>query len=251
MINVPFPSAQHSRILIQLGDNTTSLAQPEDSPLLLRGASFIQLLRNLGSDNCLIVLLFVLMEQKILFHSLRPDVLTSVAEAMVTLIFPFHWQCPYIPLCPLGLSDVLNAPLPYIVDHVILSRAMIFVFKPDMRTDELNDSNLTAHSTESIRSAPSTSQLLHHVGNLRCRTPTSKRGHSFERTVIHQSKDCGNVACFVSEDSDSGNSKGNAPAVSSCHFSLSQNSQPTVYHPFSSHSSNITKDFTDLEFSDF
>ncbi|XP_076354565.1 uncharacterized protein LOC143249114 isoform X3 [Tachypleus tridentatus] len=205
MINVPFPSAQHSRILIQLGDNTTSLAQPEDSPLLLRGASFIQLLRNLGSDNCLIVLLFVLMEQKILFHSLRPDVLTSVAEAMVT----------------------------------------------DMRTDELNDSNLTAHSTESIRSAPSTSQLLHHVGNLRCRTPTSKRGHSFERTVIHQSKDCGNVACFVSEDSDSGNSKGNAPAVSSCHFSLSQNSQPTVYHPFSSHSSNITKDFTDLEFSDF
>ncbi|XP_076354564.1 DENN domain-containing protein 4B-like isoform X2 [Tachypleus tridentatus] len=223
MINVPFPSAQHSRILIQLGDNTTSLAQPEDSPLLLRGASFIQLLRNLGSDNCLIVLLFVLMEQKILFHSLRPDVLTSVAEAMVTLIFPFHWQCPYIPLCPLGLSDVLNAPLPYIV----------------------------AHSTESIRSAPSTSQLLHHVGNLRCRTPTSKRGHSFERTVIHQSKDCGNVACFVSEDSDSGNSKGNAPAVSSCHFSLSQNSQPTVYHPFSSHSSNITKDFTDLEFSDF
>ncbi|XP_022252472.1 DENN domain-containing protein 4C-like isoform X1 [Limulus polyphemus] len=115
MMDVPFPSAQRPRILIQLGDNTISLAQPEDSPLLLSGASFIQLLRNLGADNCLNVLLFVLTEQKILFHSLRPDVLTSVAEAVVTLIFPFHWQCPYIPLCPLGLSDVLNAPLPYIV----------------------------------------------------------------------------------------------------------------------------------------
>ena len=30
-------------------------------------------------------------------------------------IFPFKWQCPYIPLCPLGLSDVLNAPLPYLI----------------------------------------------------------------------------------------------------------------------------------------
>ena len=31
------------------------------------------------------------------------------------MIFPFHWQCPYIPLCPLGLSEVLNAPVPFIV----------------------------------------------------------------------------------------------------------------------------------------
>ncbi|KFM69756.1 DENN domain-containing protein 4C, partial [Stegodyphus mimosarum] len=31
------------------------------------------------------------------------------------LIFPFHWQCPYIPLCPLGLSDVLCAPVPFLV----------------------------------------------------------------------------------------------------------------------------------------
>ena len=31
------------------------------------------------------------------------------------LIFPLQWQCPFIPLCPLGLSDVLNAPTPYII----------------------------------------------------------------------------------------------------------------------------------------
>lgn len=30
-------------------------------------------------------------------------------------IFPFKWQCPYIPLCPLGLSDVLNAPVPFLI----------------------------------------------------------------------------------------------------------------------------------------
>ncbi|XP_035218494.1 C-myc promoter-binding protein-like [Stegodyphus dumicola] len=115
MLEVPFPSVQRPRILIQLSDYTITLAQPGDTQLPLTGASFIQLLRNLGPDNCLKILLFALTEQKILFHSLRPDVLTSVAEAVVMLIFPFHWQCPYIPLCPLGLSDVLCAPVPFLV----------------------------------------------------------------------------------------------------------------------------------------
>lgn len=31
------------------------------------------------------------------------------------MIFPFQWQCPYIPICPLSLADVLNAPCPFIV----------------------------------------------------------------------------------------------------------------------------------------
>lgn len=38
-----------------------------------------------------------------------------MAEAVVTLLFPFKWQCPYIPLCPLGLAEVLHAPLPYLI----------------------------------------------------------------------------------------------------------------------------------------
>lgn len=33
----------------------------------------------------------------------------------VQMIFPFQWQCPYIPLCPLSLAGVLNAPCPFIV----------------------------------------------------------------------------------------------------------------------------------------
>lgn len=115
MLDIPFPSVQRPRIWIQLEDEHVSLSQLEDTPLPLSGASFRELLKTLGPDNCLCVLLLALTEQKMLFHSLRPDVLTSVAEAVVALMFPFHWQCPYIPLCPLGLSDVLSAPLPFIV----------------------------------------------------------------------------------------------------------------------------------------
>lgn len=40
---------------------------------------------NLGPENCATLLLFVLLEGKILLHSLRPAVLTGVAEAVVAV----------------------------------------------------------------------------------------------------------------------------------------------------------------------
>ncbi|KAG8145215.1 hypothetical protein E2320_013580 [Naja naja] len=123
MHKVPFPSPQRPRILVQLSphDNLI-LSQPISSPLPLRqvkymcvGGKFSALLQNLGPENAVNLLVFAVTEHKILIHSLRPSVLTSVTEALVSMIFPFHWPCPYIPLCPLALADVLSAPCPFIV----------------------------------------------------------------------------------------------------------------------------------------
>uniref|UniRef100_A0A8D0HL03 DENN domain containing 4C n=1 Tax=Sphenodon punctatus TaxID=8508 RepID=A0A8D0HL03_SPHPU len=116
MHNIPFPSPQRPRILVQLSaHDALILSQPVSTPLPLSGANFSTLLMNLGPENCATLLLFVLLEGKILLHSLRPAVLTGVAEAVVAMIFPFQWQCPYIPLCPLSLAAVLSAPVPFIV----------------------------------------------------------------------------------------------------------------------------------------
>ncbi|KAK2845148.1 hypothetical protein Q5P01_011807 [Channa striata] len=116
MHNVPFPSPQRPRILVQLSpyDNLL-LCQPVSSPLPLSGASFLKLLQNLGPENACTLLLAVLTEHKLLLHSLRPDVLTSVSEALASMSFPLRWLCPYIPLCPLQMADVLLAPMPFIV----------------------------------------------------------------------------------------------------------------------------------------
>ncbi|XP_009679463.2 C-myc promoter-binding protein isoform X1 [Struthio camelus] len=116
MHKVPFPSPQRPRILVQLSphDNLI-LSQPVSSPLPLSGGRFSTLLQNLGPENAVTLLVFAVTEHKILIHSLRPSVLTSVTEALVSMIFPFHWPCPYIPLCPLALADVLSAPCPFIV----------------------------------------------------------------------------------------------------------------------------------------
>uniref|UniRef100_S4RFA7 DENN/MADD domain containing 4A n=1 Tax=Petromyzon marinus TaxID=7757 RepID=S4RFA7_PETMA len=116
MHNTPFPSPQRPRILVQLSPHDSlTLSQPASSPLPLSGASFSMLLVNLGPEHLLALLHAALMENKILIHSLRPAIQTSVAEALVSVIFPFHWQCPYVPLCPLALATVLNAPFPFIV----------------------------------------------------------------------------------------------------------------------------------------
>jgi len=52
---------------------------------------------NLGPDNCLMILLLALTEQKLLVHSLRPDVLTAVAEAvsMVCFMYCILFQIAY------------------------------------------------------------------------------------------------------------------------------------------------------------
>ncbi|XP_056464577.1 C-myc promoter-binding protein-like isoform X1 [Gadus chalcogrammus] len=116
MHKVPFPSSQRPRILVQLSPHDSMmLSQPVSSPLPLSGGRFSTLLQNLGPENAVTLLVFAVTEHKILVHSLRPAVVTSVTEALVSMIFPFHWACPYIPLCPLALADVLSAPCPFIV----------------------------------------------------------------------------------------------------------------------------------------
>ncbi|XP_022235507.1 DENN domain-containing protein 4C-like [Limulus polyphemus] len=127
----------------------------------------------------------------------------------------------------------------------------------DMRVDELSDTNLTpALSMESIRSAPPASQLLHHEGNLRHRTPpTPNRGRSLDRNVLHRSMDSDNAALFVFEDSPdsgslAGSSRGGTPIDSPRRFSLSQDNphKSTVYRPSSSLKSlNTSKDLIDFE----
>uniref|UniRef100_A0A673N996 C-myc promoter-binding protein-like n=1 Tax=Sinocyclocheilus rhinocerous TaxID=307959 RepID=A0A673N996_9TELE len=116
MHKVPFPSSQRPRILVQLSPHDSlMLSQPVSSPLPLSGGRISTLLLNLGPKNAVTLLVLAVTEHKILVHSLRPAVLTSVTEALVSMIFPFHWPCPYIPLCPLALADVLSAPCPFIV----------------------------------------------------------------------------------------------------------------------------------------
>ncbi|XP_063304832.1 C-myc promoter-binding protein isoform X3 [Pelobates fuscus] len=171
MHKVPFPSPQRPRILVQLSPHDTLiLSQPVSSPLPLSGGKFSTLLQNLGPENAVTLLVFAVTEHKILIHSLRPSVLTSVTEALVSMIFPFHWPCPYIPLCPLALADVLSAPCPFIVG--IDSRYFDLYDPPpdvsciDLDTNTISQTECKRNITWKILPKKACKNLLNTLSNL-------------------------------------------------------------------------------------
>lgn len=61
------------------------------------------------------IVALTLLEYRIVIHSTNMAVLCPVAEAICTLLYPFRWQHPYVPVLPRYLLDYLQAPLPYIL----------------------------------------------------------------------------------------------------------------------------------------
>ena len=78
------------------------------------------LLSSLEPDSCLTLLALTLLEQKLVLHSSRPALLTWVGEALRSILFPFAWQCTYIPVCPLAFSPYMQAPVPFIIGGLFL-----------------------------------------------------------------------------------------------------------------------------------
>ncbi|KAI3421289.1 hypothetical protein GPALN_014910 [Globodera pallida] len=113
MYEVPFPSPARPRILVELGTDMVAFESSDDSQTPLTGANFVETLKNLGTDNLLYAMLLTLLEQKLLVHSLRPWLLTCVSETLCALMFPFSWNLPYIPQCPLPLAGIFHAPLSF------------------------------------------------------------------------------------------------------------------------------------------
>ncbi|XP_051570477.1 DENN domain-containing protein 4C-like isoform X3 [Myxocyprinus asiaticus] len=189
MHNVSFPSPQRPRILVQLSaHDTLILSQPVCTPLPLSGADYSTLLMNLGPENCATLLHFVLLESKILLHSLRPAVLTGVAEAVVAMIFPFQWQCPYIPLCPLSLAGVLNAPCPFIVG--VDSRYFDLYDPPpdvvcvDLDTNTIYLSDEKRHSNWKNLPKKPCKSLINSLGNLHHQLATAVRRAALEGSAV-------------------------------------------------------------------
>uniref|UniRef100_A0A915ETD1 UDENN domain-containing protein n=1 Tax=Ditylenchus dipsaci TaxID=166011 RepID=A0A915ETD1_9BILA len=67
-----FPSSTRPRVLVQLGNDSLVFDHHDDSQIPRSGAMFVVSLKNLGSENFILAMLLALLEQKIVFHSVRP-----------------------------------------------------------------------------------------------------------------------------------------------------------------------------------
>lgn len=57
----------------------------------------------------------LLQEQRVLLVSTQMDTLTLCAEAFISLLYPFKWMHPLVPLLPTQLIEYLEAPTPYLM----------------------------------------------------------------------------------------------------------------------------------------
>jgi hypothetical protein len=113
-VPIPPPNVQ-----IQLSYTSTTapwtISQSARWPL--RDFSFQPLFSCLRISHILIVWGCLLREQKVVLCTQQESnsLLTPVAEALLSLLYPFQWQGVYLPVMPKHMVELLEAPVPFLL----------------------------------------------------------------------------------------------------------------------------------------
>ena len=68
----------------------------------------------------LTVLALLLLERKIVLVSARASLPNEIASLLLSLTFPFEWQCCCMPRLPAPLLGLIDCPQPYVVGLVVM-----------------------------------------------------------------------------------------------------------------------------------
>jgi hypothetical protein len=113
---IPLPDEGKLLIQYEIGGSTTSFYRPIDQhPPFVDKTDIENLLKCLDIDSILEVFSAILLEKKMLFISKHKSLLTQAISCFVSFIFPFQWKHTLIPVLPLNMIDILDAPFPYLI----------------------------------------------------------------------------------------------------------------------------------------
>jgi DENN domain-containing protein 5 len=114
--NVPLPSLR-SRVHWECftKDTTIDFELPAPNELPLVSYSYQPLFFTLSVSNMLVVWGTLLKEGHVVLVSKFHSLLTPVAEALLSLLYPLQWHGLYIPVLPSDMYDVMDAPIPFLL----------------------------------------------------------------------------------------------------------------------------------------
>ena len=104
--SIPFLSGHGDRLHV-------SLPPTKGIPPLPHGVSVTSVCRLLGAEGLTALLAAILTECKILVHSADVANLAMVGEVITALMYPFRWLHPFIPVLPLCMMTIVEAPVSY------------------------------------------------------------------------------------------------------------------------------------------
>ncbi|CAG9535478.1 unnamed protein product [Cercopithifilaria johnstoni] len=116
--HTPIPGPGESLLIESSpGVNKLQVIVPDSSRLpTLKEDKFMLEFYNAISEKQMIALYASLLkERRILFTSAKLSQLSSCIFAAAALLYPMHWQNLFIPVLPVGLIDMLMAPMPYLI----------------------------------------------------------------------------------------------------------------------------------------
>ena len=104
---------------LSLMDLSLSISRPPPNKFTFLEHDNIRTLFSLLPPKTVVLIWSLLLnEAKVVLVSSQQSVLLPIAEAILSLMFPFHWQGVYIPVLPKAMMGVLQAPVPFFVGVV-------------------------------------------------------------------------------------------------------------------------------------
>ena len=115
IFDVPMPPRGKTRVQLSIADDTLSICRPPEYELPLCDLPIKPLFQCLSLPNIFTIIAYVLSERSIAVCSQHISLLAPALEALRLLIFPFHWQCTYIPILPQRWYEFLYSPVPFLM----------------------------------------------------------------------------------------------------------------------------------------
>jgi len=112
----PIPGVVSCSIPFLQGDDLhVELPSVKSLPPLPHGSSVKSVCKLLGIEGFVSLLAAMLTECKILLHSNDVANLCMVGETMSAFIYPFKWSLPFVPVLPIDMMEVVEAPLSFLL----------------------------------------------------------------------------------------------------------------------------------------
>lgn len=112
---IHYPSRTHFKTRLP---SSSFLRYRKEKPLGIPNYSFHLLLRTLKPNNIVEVICCLLLEMRVLIVSSDETILAPIAQALLSLLYPFKWSHVYVPYLPRNMQDYIEAPVPYIMGVV-------------------------------------------------------------------------------------------------------------------------------------
>jgi hypothetical protein len=106
--DIPSPFARRANIRLTIcGSEINFVCPPLNQPTRWAGVPLSPFLECLEPEKIIQIFVAALCERQILFVSSQFTLLTSAAESITSLMYPFAWKHAYIPLLPVRLLGII------------------------------------------------------------------------------------------------------------------------------------------------